>query len=106
MKGIFWRTLTFKKSVIYPIKVNYTSYNCTPCNSTWTCLIEHATEGHNSASRRATQTLTTMAEKITVTIEKKVMGIEFVKGGFQLLDLIITELKSHMTCYNPIPLIG
>ena len=21
-----------------------------------------------------------------------------VKGGFQLLDLIITELKSHMTC--------
>ena len=21
-------------------------------------------------------------------------------GGFQLLDLIITELKSHMTCYN------
>ena len=27
-------------------------------------------------------------------------------GGFQLLDLIITELKSHMTCYNSIPLIG
>ena len=23
-------------------------------------------------------------------------------GGFQLLDLIITELKSHMTCYNSI----
>ena len=21
-------------------------------------------------------------------------------GGFQLLDLIITELKSHMTCYS------
>ena len=28
------------------------------------------------------------------------------KGGFQFLDLIITELKSHMTCYNPIPFIG
>ena len=28
------------------------------------------------------------------------------KGGFQLQDLIITELKSHMTCYNSIPLIG
>ena len=27
-------------------------------------------------------------------------------GGFQLLDLILTELKSHMTCYNLIPLIG
>ena len=27
-------------------------------------------------------------------------------GGFQLLDLIITELKSHMTCYNLMPLIG
>ena len=27
-------------------------------------------------------------------------------GGFQLLDLIITELKSHMTCYNSKPLIG
>ena len=27
-------------------------------------------------------------------------------GGFHLLDLIITELKSHMTCYNSMPLIG
>jgi len=27
-------------------------------------------------------------------------------GGFQLLDLIITELKIHMTCYNSMPLIG
>ena len=27
-------------------------------------------------------------------------------GGFQLLDLIITELKSHMTCYNSMSLIG
>ena len=26
--------------------------------------------------------------------------------GFQFLDLIITELKSHMTCYNSMPLIG
>ena len=24
MKGIYWRTLTFKKGVIYLIKVNYT----------------------------------------------------------------------------------
>ena len=29
-----------------------------------------------------------------------------IKGGFQLPDLIITELKSHMTCYNSMPLIG
>ena len=28
------------------------------------------------------------------------------EGGFQLLDLIITELKSHTICYNPMPLIG
>ena len=27
-------------------------------------------------------------------------------GGFQLLDLIIVELKSHMSCYNSMPLIG
>ena len=27
-------------------------------------------------------------------------------GGFQLLNLIITELKSHMNCYNSMPLIG
>ena len=27
-------------------------------------------------------------------------------GCFQLLVLIITELKSHMTCYNSMPLIG
>ena len=33
MKGIYWWTLTFKKSVIY---LNYTSYNYTLC--TWTCL--------------------------------------------------------------------
>ena len=26
------------------------------------------------------------------------------KGGFQLIDLIITKLKSHMTCKNSIPL--
>ena len=27
-------------------------------------------------------------------------------GVFQLLDFIIMELKSHMTCYNSMPLIG
>ena len=27
-------------------------------------------------------------------------------GRFQLLNLIIRELKSHMTCYNSMPLIG
>ena len=27
-------------------------------------------------------------------------------GGFQLLDLIITELESHMTCKNSRSLIG
>ena len=39
MKGIYWRTLTFKKKCIYIIKVNYTLYKYTPCNSTWTCLM-------------------------------------------------------------------
>ena len=39
MIGIYWRTLTFKKSVIYLTKVNYTAYNYTQCNSTRTCLI-------------------------------------------------------------------
>ena len=36
------------------------------------------------------------------------MAIFAVQGGFQLLDLIITELKSHMTCYynSMPPLIG
>ena len=27
-------------------------------------------------------------------------------GGVQLVDLIITELKCHVTCYDSIPLIG
>ena len=31
---------------------------------------------------------------------------DYYNGGFQLLDLIIMELKSHMTCYNSMPLIG
>ena len=31
---------------------------------------------------------------------------EALKGGFQLLDLIITELKSRMTCYNSMLLVG
>ena len=30
----------------------------------------------------------------------------YLQGGFQLVDLVITELKSHMTCYNASPLIG
>ena len=28
------------------------------------------------------------------------------QGGFQLLDLIVMEIKSHMTCYNSMPLIA
>ena len=32
MKGIYWLTLTLKKSVINLIKVNYTSNNDTPCD--------------------------------------------------------------------------
>ena len=28
------------------------------------------------------------------------------QGGFQLLDLIVMEIKSHMTCYNSMPLTG
>ena len=28
------------------------------------------------------------------------------QGGFQLLDLIIKKLKSHMTCYNSMHRIG
>ena len=38
MKGIYWRTLTFQKSVIYLVKVNYTSYNYMLCNGTLTHL--------------------------------------------------------------------
>ena len=42
MKGIFTgqTLLSKKKSVIYMIKVNYSLYNYTPCNSTWMCLLE------------------------------------------------------------------
>jgi hypothetical protein len=39
MKGIHWRALTFKKSGIYLVKLNYTLNNYTPYNSTWMCLI-------------------------------------------------------------------
>ena len=31
-------------------------------------------------------------------IGKLAQKVSFDSGGFQLLDLIITELKSHMTC--------
>ena len=34
--------------------------------------------------------------KLCVLKEEMVQSV--VKGGFQLLDLIITELKIHMTC--------
>ena len=44
MKEIHLRPLTFNKSVIYLIKVNYTSYNYTPSNSTWTCLLKWFTK--------------------------------------------------------------
>ena len=38
-KELIGKHLLSKKSVIYLTKVNYTSYNYTPCNSTWTCLL-------------------------------------------------------------------
>ena len=37
---------------------------------------------------------------------QKKYDYKIVQGGFQLLDLIITELKIHMTFYNLSPLIG
>ena len=46
-----------------------------------------------------------VGESTIVTLSKTIllaMGIiaqtTFYKGGFQLIDLIITELESHMTC--------
>ena len=39
---------------------------------------------------------------VIVSVTKVCLDI----GDFQLLDLIITELKSHMTRYNPMSLIG
>ena len=38
-------------------------------------------------------------------VKKKILHKPYL-GGFQLLDLILMELKSHMTCYNSMPLIG
>ena len=43
--------------------------------------------------------------KNAIVNNKWILG-QKVFGGFQLLDLIITELKSNMTCYNSMPLIG
>ena len=39
-------------------------------------------------------------------ISPEYLEVEYQHGGFQLLDLIITDLKSHMTCYNSMLLIG
>ena len=39
-------------------------------------------------------------------LEELIFSIQPQQGSFQLLDLIIPELKSHMTYYNPMPLIG
>ena len=33
-------------------------------------------------------------------------GMSSLLGGFHLVDLVIPELKSHMICYNSMPLIG
>ena len=49
-------------SVIYPTKVNYTLYNYTACNSTWTCLIssiETSQVHHIIAAQRLMCTLAT-----------------------------------------------
>ena len=40
----------------------------------------------------------------TINFIEKIVPINL--RGFQLLDLIKTELKSHITCYNSMPLIG
>ena len=48
-------------------------------------------------------------EAMAIYVVKQACGNDImtcVYGGFQLLDLIIMELKSHMTCYNPMLLIG
>ena len=37
-------------------------------------------------------------------LDKTILSPDF--GGFQLLDLIITKLKSHVICYNSKPLVG
>ena len=66
----------------------------------------HAFEAHfhsdrhqfNQKSRRA-------ASHIELKVAEISVGSSY-HGGFQLLDLIITELKSHMTCYISMPLIG
>ena len=56
------------------------------------------------------QPVPTTQKNWTLTWKVVTIWVNFVAtieamGGFQLLDLIITELKSHMTCYNSIHLI-
>jgi uncharacterized protein with PQ loop repeat len=42
-------------------------------------------------------------KSINMTLFWRFLGNQ---GCFQLEDLIIIELKDHMTCYNSMPLIG
>ena len=41
-----------------------------------------------------------------VSYDRARIAEQYDLGDFQLLDLIITVLKSHMTCYNSMALIG
>ena len=50
-----------------------------------------------------------LEDKVVILVTHQIQYLkeaDNILGGFQLLDLIIMELKSHMTCYDSMPLIG
>ena len=98
MKGIHWQTLTFKKSVIFLIKVNYTSHNYTACNSTWTCLSLHATLNSSVYFK------TTM---INVTLKSVTCKLENICSAnvHSQVQIRFNELQRHvMHCSSARPL--
>ena len=82
------------------------------CHYYWMSLFDRngQGEGHNVENNWNLDCDWTITPFFLAVSDKGVIFLGYscvgIFGVFQLLDLIITELKSHMTCYNSMPLIG
>ena len=62
-------------------------------------IIQNSTVPSENISHDLSEAMEAGLEAISNTTElPEDMQFKSANGGFQLLDLIVTELKSHMTC--------
>ena len=78
-------------------------FNFLPTSINFNRVLNAAKPGHSADPVSA---VTKKAKRCWALSTLLQFNLVTLQGGFQLLDLIITELKSHMICYTSMPLIG